>query len=93
MLETLATGLVAGIGLYLAIGLVFALWFVWRGVDRLDASAREGTWGFRLLILPGSVALWPAMLRRLRSGGPPREHNAHRDLAARPNGATEREGG
>jgi hypothetical protein len=82
MLETLATGLVAAIGLYLAIGLAFALWFLWSGVDRVDASARRGTPGFRLLILPGSVALWPLLLRRLKAGGPPRERNAHRDLAA-----------
>ncbi len=83
MLETLATLLVTAIGLYLAIGLAFALWFVWRGANRIDRSAAEGTWGFRLLILPGSAALWPLLLRRVRSEDPPSERNAHREAARR----------
>lgn len=58
-------------GLYLAVGVFFALYFVWRGVNRVDPSAREGGVGFRLLILPGTVALWPLMVARLRAGGPP----------------------
>ena len=81
MLETLATLSVLALGLYLVVGLVFALWFAWRGANRIDPSAREGSWGFRLLILPGSAALWPFLLRRVRSGEPPRESNAHRDAA------------
>ncbi len=86
MLETLATLLVLAIGLYLAIGLVFALWFVWRGVDGIDPSATQGTWGFRLLILPGTVALWPVLVRRRRLGEPPQESNAHREAARRADG-------
>ena len=90
MLETLATGLVLMIGLYVGIGILFALFFVWRGVKSVDPSAREGSWGFRLLIIPGSVALWPLMLRRYRSGQPPpEEHTAHRDLT----GSAGRSGG
>ena len=48
--------------IYLALGLVFAVWFVTRRVQ-LDPAAREAGWGFRLLILPGCVALWPILLR------------------------------
>ena len=87
MLETVANGLVLVVGLYVAIGLLFALYFVWRGVDGVDPSAEGGTWGFRLLILPGTVALWPLLVRRLGSGAPAEERNAHRELA-RSEGAT-----
>ncbi len=59
------------LGVYAAAGLVFALWFVTVGVGRLDPVARGGTWGFRALILPASVALWPAILFRIASHRPP----------------------
>jgi hypothetical protein len=43
---------------------VFAIPFVWRGAGAVEPVAREGTWGFRLLILPGSATLWPYLLYR-----------------------------
>ena len=49
---------------YLLCGTAVGLPFVLRGVDRVDASARGTTLGFRLLILPGSVALWPLVLTK-----------------------------
>lgn len=81
--EAVATWLVRVIGAYLAFGLVFAIPFVLRGVGRIDPIAREGTRGFRLLILPGVVALWPLLARRWAAGAghPPTECNAHRRAA------------
>lgn len=73
--------------LYLACGFVFAVafLFVLRGVDGIDPSAEEGTWGFRLAVLPGVAAFWPLFARRWRRGhgAPPVESNAHRRAAAR----------
>lgn len=45
---------------YVAAGVMFALVFVTRVV---------GTWGFRVLIFPGSVVLWPLMLVKWLRGG------------------------
>jgi hypothetical protein len=60
-------------------GLLFAVPFVALGVQRIDAHARGARVGFRLLILPGCVALWPLLLRRWWRGlPPPVEDNAHR---------------
>jgi hypothetical protein len=50
---------------YLALGLAFAVPFVARWAGRLDLAARRGTWGFRLLIVPGAVLLWPVLAARL----------------------------
>ena len=50
------------LGSYLVLGIAFALPFVLRGVASIDDSAREASWGFRILILPGVIALWPVML-------------------------------
>jgi hypothetical protein len=66
---------------YLAVGVVFAVPFVARWVGRLDPDAAPGTCGFRVLIVPGVVALWPLLGSRLASGRRPRERNAHRDAA------------
>lgn len=44
---------------YLVAGVIFALAFVLIWAGRMDSSAATGTWGFRLSILPGVVALWP----------------------------------
>ena len=76
----IATVIVKVVGCYLAAGVLFALPFVLWGAGRIDPAAREVTPGFRLLIFPGSVALWPLLLKRWLSGQhtPPPECNAHR---------------
>src|SRR5215467_11442759 len=51
-------------GVYLACGFVFALPFAFLGVGRIDPHASPGSWGFRLLIIPGATALWPILLLR-----------------------------
>jgi hypothetical protein len=70
-------------GLYLACGLVFAIPFVLVGVKQIDPHALHGSWGFRLLIVPGTMAFWPLLFCRWinRIHEPPEEHNAHRDSA------------
>jgi hypothetical protein len=49
---------------YLVVGVVFAVAFVTIGVQRVDIAARDTSVGFRLLIMPGSVALWPYLAAR-----------------------------
>ncbi|MFN7936582.1 MAG: hypothetical protein U0R19_24885 [Bryobacteraceae bacterium] len=61
-----AKGLVVSLGLYTAAGVVFAAVFMWRGADRVDAGAHGAGLGFRLLIAPGCVALWPLLAVRWR---------------------------
>jgi hypothetical protein len=70
------------LGVYFACGFVFALAFAFWGAQRIDPHAGPGTWGFRLLIIPGSTALWPLLLYRWIKGiyEPPEERNAHRHV-------------
>jgi hypothetical protein len=65
---------------YAIVGVLFAILFVLRGVQRVDHQARGASIGFRLLILPGAAAFWPLLLMRwLRATGePPKEGNPHR---------------
>ncbi|TAL00619.1 MAG: hypothetical protein EPO07_09445 [Verrucomicrobia bacterium] len=77
-----ATFLIA-LGVYLACGFVFAIPFVLGGVKKIDPHAAHGSWGFRLFIIPGTMAFWPLLLKRWASGvkEPPEEGNAHRKAA------------
>lgn len=60
---------------YAAVGVLFAVPFAVWGAGRLVPGARTGSWGFRVLILPGAAALWPILAVKLwRSGGPAEHH-------------------
>lgn len=69
--------------LYLALGLLLLPWLHVRGLSRMDHTAGEGSWGFRVLISPGLIALWPWLLAKAFSGSgePAVERNEHRRLA------------
>ncbi len=51
--------------LYLLLGLVFGLWFVFAGAHRIDEHLKGGSFWLRLLLLPGSMALWPVLLLKI----------------------------
>lgn len=80
--DVVRTG-VAVVEIYGLLGVLFATWFAWSGVARLDPHARDAGWGFRLVIVPGATIFWPLLLWRLAIGVtmPPLERNAHRRLA------------
>jgi hypothetical protein len=61
MFATVVAGCWVLAGVYAVMGVLFAVPFVCRWAGQLDASARTGSWGFRLIILPGVVALWPVL--------------------------------
>lgn len=69
-IETVSA-ILQGVALYAAAGLVFALLFLALGLIRIDNGAKGAGLGFRLMILPGLIALWPLMLIRWLSGGQP----------------------
>lgn len=78
----IAPWLVRALGAYAALGLLFAVAFVARGIESLDPGALGSGWGFRLMVFPGVVAFWPLFLRRWIAGTAlPVETNAHRRAA------------
>lgn len=52
------------LGIYGLLGLMFSLAFVTLGAGKIDDRAREGGWGFRLILIPGAIALWPYLTMR-----------------------------
>jgi len=51
-------------GIYLFAGLVFAIPFVIKGVNKIDEGAHGSKWGFRIIIIPGTIVFWPLLLKR-----------------------------
>lgn len=51
--------------LYIALGVVIALWFTFFKVHHIDHNAKETSLLFRFLILPGSIILWPYIIYKI----------------------------
>jgi len=50
--------------LYLIAGVLFSILFLSKGIEKIDATAHGSSWGFRLIILPGTIVLWPVLLNK-----------------------------
>lgn len=69
-------------GIYIALGLLFAGYFVVSLITRLDPAAKGTGPGFRALIFFGAVPFWPLLIIRVWRGvNGPVEGNSHRDAA------------
>jgi hypothetical protein len=52
------------VAVYLAAGLIFAIPFVIKGVTQIDEGTVGSKWGFRLIIIPGTMVFWPLLLKK-----------------------------
>ena len=52
--------------IYLIAGAVFAIAFLLRGIYVVDETAKGGSIGFKLIITPGVIVLWPVLLFKWR---------------------------
>jgi hypothetical protein len=53
---------------YLMTGLLVAIWFCFFGAGKIDAGAARSGIGFKLIILPAALLLWPLVLRKGMKG-------------------------
>lgn len=59
-------GMLLGIsGAYVLIGVVVAVLFFTRWLKDFDPSAKDGSGGFRVLVTPGIIALWPLIVMKV----------------------------
>lgn len=54
-----------GLGLYSFFGLFFGLYFVFVGATKIDPFLKDSKKIVRVLLLPGVIATWPFLLRKL----------------------------
>lgn len=53
-----------GLAAYLLIGIIFAGAFMTKGIRTVDNIASSSSLGFKVVILPGVVMLWPILLKK-----------------------------
>jgi len=75
--------IVYAVTIYVAIGVVFGLFFLALRLRQVDQGADGASIWFRLIIFPGLTVFWPVLLLRWIRGtsAPPVERNAHRVTA------------
>ncbi len=56
------------VGGYLALGALVGLVFLVYALPRVDPAGKGSSILFRLLVFPGCVLLWPALIARWRRG-------------------------
>jgi hypothetical protein len=50
--------------IYLALGVLFVIPFLIKGLNKIDEGAHSSTIGFKIIIIPGVIALWPVLLSK-----------------------------
>lgn len=73
MSESLVTGALGAVGVYLLIGLLCAIPLQWRGLRAIDAATGDAGYFFRALVTPGLVTFWPLLLLRWRQAAAGKE--------------------
>jgi hypothetical protein len=51
---------------YLAMGVLFAIAFLAKGIHKVDDSAQGTGLGFKLILIPGIAVFWPVLLNKWR---------------------------
>jgi hypothetical protein len=69
MIETIVSILLIIAGLYLLTGIIFYFPFIRKGVHTFDDGVKSAPLMMKILIFPGTVALWPVLLKKWRKGG------------------------
>ncbi len=50
------------IGIYVIVGAIFSILFLWKGIVRVDKDAEGTGILFRLILVPGLLVFWPLFL-------------------------------
>ena len=49
---------------YLLLGVLFVIPFLMKGLNKIDEGAHGSTIGFKIIIIPGVIVFWPALLKK-----------------------------
>ncbi len=64
MFQALVTVFFILLLVYLICGVVFTFFFLARGLQKVDEDVPGSSWGFRIIIIPGCIVLWPVLMRK-----------------------------
>ena len=52
------------VAIYLVLGVLFLIPFLMKGLNKIDEGAHGSTIGFKIIIIPGVIVLWPVLLSK-----------------------------
>ena len=52
------------VAVYLLVGVLFVIPFLIKGLNKVDEGAHGSTIGFKIIIIPGVIVLWPVLLSK-----------------------------
>lgn len=52
------------VAVYLALGVLFMIPFIIKGVNKVDEGAYGSSIGFRIIIIPGVIVFWIVLLNK-----------------------------
>lgn len=53
------------LGIYFLIGLLFGLYFIFKGAAKIDPHMQNTKKKVRILLFPGVIATWPFLIMKL----------------------------
>ena len=53
------------LGIYFTVGIIFGLYFLFKGAVKIDPLMQDTKKKVRILLLPGVIATWPFLIGRL----------------------------
>jgi len=65
MLKSTLLILIIIFGVYVLIGFLFGLYFIFKGAKQIDPLIAESKFSVRLLLFPGTIAAWPFLITKI----------------------------
>ena len=63
-MESIVTNLFFILGIYLLLGALFSIFFLWKGIEKVDAGTKESGLFFKLLLFPAMTVFWVIFLKK-----------------------------
>jgi hypothetical protein len=61
---TIVTIILYIVAIYLALGFLFLIPFIIKGVNKIDEGTHGSSIGFRIIIMPGVIVFWIVLLNK-----------------------------
>jgi len=63
-MESIVTSLFSILGIYLLLGAIFSIFFLWKGIGKVDAGTNGSGLVFKLMLFPAMTVFWVIFLRK-----------------------------
>lgn len=65
-MELIISSILSIVGIYLVIGFIFSIVFIWKGLEKVDDGIHGSPWLVKTLIFPGMVVFWVIFANKWR---------------------------